>query len=123
MATATKQARTSTRASNGALIARESKPMQFLIFEANGGDHYWTLLDRDGKSLARSPSYFSYQDAEDAARDVLAGAGSARLCHPIETDSPIDNMARRDEAKGRDDPDAERWLDEGGSFSRKAARR
>jgi uncharacterized protein YegP (UPF0339 family) len=53
--------------------------MQFLIFEDNGGDHYWTLQDRDGNSLARSPSFTSYQDTENAARVVLDGAGAAGL--------------------------------------------
>jgi uncharacterized protein YegP (UPF0339 family) len=79
MATATKQARTSRRPSRGALVATDSVPMQFLIFEDNGGDHYWTLQDRDGNSLARSPSFASYQDTENAARVVLDGAGAAGL--------------------------------------------
>ena len=77
MATATKRARTSRRASRGALV--ESVSMEFLVVEDNGGDHHWTLLDRDGNSLGRSPSFASYKHAEDAARVVLAGAGSARL--------------------------------------------
>ncbi len=81
MATATKQARTRTPASRDALVAPEpeSEPIRFLIFEDNAGDYYWTLLDRKGKSLGRSPTYASYQDAENAARVVLAGAGSAGL--------------------------------------------
>jgi uncharacterized protein YegP (UPF0339 family) len=79
MATATKQARTRTPASRDALVTPESGPIRFLIFEDNAGDYYWTLLDRNGRSLGRSPTYASYQDAENAARVVLAGAGSARL--------------------------------------------
>jgi hypothetical protein len=58
MATATKKARAATGATRGC---------------------HWTLIDRDGNSLARSPSFASYEHTEDAARVVLAGAGSARL--------------------------------------------
>jgi uncharacterized protein YegP (UPF0339 family) len=67
MATATKKARAN------------SESMEFLIVEDNGGDYHWTLQDRDGSSLARSSSFPSYERTEDAARAVLAGAGSARL--------------------------------------------
>jgi hypothetical protein len=79
MATAPKQARTNRRPSRGVLVASDSVPMQFLIFEDNGGDHYWTLEDRDGNSLARSPSFTSYQDTANAARVVFDGAGAAGL--------------------------------------------
>jgi uncharacterized protein YegP (UPF0339 family) len=71
MATATPKA----RAKRGAAAS----PMQFRIVEDNGGDYHWTLLDRDGASLARSGSFASYERTEDAARVVLAGAGAARL--------------------------------------------
>ena len=77
MATATKKARAAAGADRGAGVASVS--MEFLIIEDNGGDYHWTLLDRDGNSLARSPSFETYEHAEDAARVVLAGAGSARL--------------------------------------------
>ena len=53
--------------------------MTFRVFEDNGGDFHWTLLDHDGISLGRSESFSSYEHAEDAARVVRAGAGSARL--------------------------------------------
>lgn len=76
MATAASKVRADT---NGAETASEPELMQFLIAEDNGGDYQWTLLDREGNSLARSPGYATYQDAEDAARVVLVGAGSARL--------------------------------------------
>ena len=79
MATATKKARAATGATNGAVVASDSVSMEFLVVEDNGGDYHWTLIDRDGNSLARSPSFASYEHAEDAARVVLAGAGSARL--------------------------------------------
>jgi uncharacterized protein YegP (UPF0339 family) len=79
MATATKKARATNGANPGAGVGSNSVSMEFVIVEDNGGDYHWTLLDRDGNSLARSPSFGSYEHAEDAARVVLAGAGSARL--------------------------------------------
>ena len=82
MATATKKARAVTGANRGTVVASESVSMEFLIVEDNGGDYHWTLMDRDGNSLARSPSFTSYEDAEDAARVVLAGAGSAAARPP-----------------------------------------
>jgi uncharacterized protein YegP (UPF0339 family) len=79
MATATKKARAHTSTNGGAALAPDSVPMEFLIVEDNSGDYHWTLQDRNGRSLARSRSYASYERTEDAARVVLAGAGSARL--------------------------------------------
>ena len=79
MATATKKARANSSANGGAPRASDSEPMEFLIVEHNGGDYHWTLQSRDGTSLARSRSFASYERTEDAARVVLAGAGSARL--------------------------------------------
>ena len=72
MATATKKAR------RGAVVS-DPPSMEFLIVEDNAGDYHWTLLDRDGTSLARSGSFATYEHTEDAARVVLAGVGSARL--------------------------------------------
>jgi hypothetical protein len=79
MATATSKARAAAGTTRGAVRASDSVSMEFLVVEDNGGDYYWTLMDRDGISLARSPSFASYEHAEDAARVVLAGKGSARL--------------------------------------------
>jgi len=90
MATATKKARAPRRATRGAVVASESVSMEFLIVEDNGGDYHWTLLDRDGNSLARSPSFASYELAKDAALVVLAGAGSARLDRRAATDCSVD---------------------------------
>jgi hypothetical protein len=63
--------------------------MQLLIFEDNGGDYYWTLVDGNGNGLARSPSCASYEYAVDAARVVLAGASAARLERRAATDYPV----------------------------------
>ena len=79
MATATMKARAATGATNGAVDASDSASMEFLVVEDNSGDYHWTLIDRNGNSLARSPSFASYEHTEDAARVVLAGARSARL--------------------------------------------
>jgi uncharacterized protein YegP (UPF0339 family) len=107
MATATHKARTNRRASRSALAAPESVPMRFLIFEDNAGDYHWTLIDHNRESLARSPSFASHEDAENAARIVLAGAGSARLDRQVGTDSPLEIGALCDEAAARDDTDTE----------------
>jgi uncharacterized protein YegP (UPF0339 family) len=64
--------------------------MEFLIVEDNGGKYHWTLLDREGESLARSPRLVSYEQAENAASVVLAGAGSARLVRRAATDSSVE---------------------------------
>jgi uncharacterized protein YegP (UPF0339 family) len=86
MATAAQKGRTPTGASRGAERASDTASMEFLIVEDNGGKYHWTLLDREGNSLARSPRLVSYEQAENAARVVLAGAGSARLDRHAVTD-------------------------------------
>jgi uncharacterized protein YegP (UPF0339 family) len=90
MATATRNGRVTTGANGGAAVASELESMEFLIVEDNGGKYHWRLLDRDGNSLARSPSYASHHDAEDAALVVLAGGGSARLDRRAATGSSLD---------------------------------
>jgi hypothetical protein len=90
MATATKPAHATGGANRRAAAASNSVSMEFLIVEENGGDYHLTLLDRDGNSLARSPSCASYEHAEAAARVVLAGAGSARLGRRAANGSSLD---------------------------------
>jgi uncharacterized protein YegP (UPF0339 family) len=90
MATAAMKARANAGANGGAATAPESVSMEFLIVEDNGGHFHWTLLDRDGHDLARSPSHASHEDAEDAALVVLAGAGSARLDRRAATNGSLD---------------------------------
>jgi uncharacterized protein YegP (UPF0339 family) len=77
MATATKKARTNKAAA--ASSKSKSNSMEFLIFEDNAGEYHWTLFDSAGDSLARSPSFASYEQAERAAHVVHDGAGSARI--------------------------------------------
>lgn len=83
----------------------------------NGGSYRWTVLGRDGESLAHSWPYASHDEAADAARVVLGGAGSARFKASALVDLPGDLVARS-ATVARDDCDAEHWLDQGGSFSR-----
>ena len=90
MATATMQDRARTGADRRAVVVSDPASMEFLVVEDNAGDYHWTLLDRDGNSLARSPSLVSYRQAEDAARVVLAAAGSARLDRRAASDSSLD---------------------------------
>jgi uncharacterized protein YegP (UPF0339 family) len=90
MATATQKARATKGAPRGAAVTSDSASMEFVIVEDNGGDYHWTLLDRDGTSLAQSCSFASYQHTEDAARVVLAGAASARLDPQAAIDSSVE---------------------------------
>jgi uncharacterized protein YegP (UPF0339 family) len=98
---------------------RRSEPAssKFLVLEDNtGGGYRWTLVAAGGEHLAWSPRFASYQEATRAARIARAGAASA----PIEgrpVDTPLaDPAARLQMAFERDHLDAERWLDEGGSY-------
>ena len=118
MATATTKSRAAKRLARRTREVRVAEPMQFLIFEDNGSDYHWTIVARNGAILARSGSFASYDDADQAAEQVRAGAASARFDRRAGSASPVDLAARRDARS--DTSDAERWLDEGGSFNSKA---
>ena len=96
----------------------EPASMTFRIHEDNGGSYHWTLIAADSATLARSEGFASYDDAEHAAQRVRDAAASARFERRATEATPVDLIARRD-AKSAD-ADAERWLDEGGSFSSEA---
>ena len=96
---------------------RSPESMDFLIFEDNSGTFYWTIVASDGATLVRSGGFASYNDAEQAAERVRDAAASARLQRRGTGALPVDLIARRDPAR---DDDAERWLDEGGSFNSEA---
>jgi uncharacterized protein YegP (UPF0339 family) len=127
------QAKTAKR--NARVTARaRPKPasMTFLVFEDNSGGYHWTIVAASGESLVQSASFASYEDAKQAARVVHAGAASASfeyLAGATGATAPVELLARRqsDVVRGsgvvRGDPDAERWLDEGGSFSSEAVTR
>jgi uncharacterized protein YegP (UPF0339 family) len=120
MATATEKSRANRQVPRRAGGRSESAALTFLVFEDNGGDYCWTILGSDGESVTHSRPYPTRDDAAHAARVVRDGAGSARFEADAAPDRPVDLMARRDAALARDDSDAERWLDEGGSFGSEA---
>jgi uncharacterized protein YegP (UPF0339 family) len=116
MGTAPKKSRAARQLARRPADANLPAPLEFLIFEDNGGCYHWRLRAGDGAILAQSGSFGSYDDAEQAARLVRGGAVSARFAFRAEASLPVDLSARRD--AWSEDSDAERWLDEGGSFSR-----
>jgi uncharacterized protein YegP (UPF0339 family) len=119
MATATKKTRAARDIARRAVVST-SASMEFRVVETNGGRYRWMILDASGESLAQSGSFASYDDAANAARYLRNGAGSARFERRAAAAGPVDIVARRAAAMARDDSDAERWLDEGGSFSSEA---
>jgi uncharacterized protein YegP (UPF0339 family) len=118
MATATKNSRAAKQLARRPAHVRSPESMEFLTFEDNGGAYHWTIVASDGETLARSRGFASYDDAEQAAQRVRDAASSARFQRRGTGTLPVDLIARRDRAS--DEDDAERWLDEGGSFSSEA---
>lgn len=97
--------------------------MRFLVFEDNGGGYHWTIVAGSGATLVQSASFATYEEAKQAARIVRGGASSASFEDRAAGTPPVDLVARRDAAMARDHLDAERWSDEGGSFSSEAVAR
>ena len=118
MATGTKKSRAAKQLARRPAHVRSPEPMEFLIFEDNSGVYHWTIVASDGATLAHSGGFASYDDAVQAAQRVRDAAASAPLQRGGTGALPVDLMARRKPAS--DDDDAERWLDEGGSFSSEA---
>jgi uncharacterized protein YegP (UPF0339 family) len=104
-------------------VSNGSPAARFLVFEDNGGAYHWTIVNGSAETLVRSASFATYDEAAQAARVVRAGAASASLEQLGGDTPPVDLAARRKTAVVRDDLDAERWLDEGGSFSSEAVTR
>ncbi len=75
MATATKTPPAKRQIVRRAANRSGSGAITFLVFEDNGGDHYWTILGSAGESLAHSRPYPTHDDAAHAARVVRDGAG------------------------------------------------
>jgi uncharacterized protein YegP (UPF0339 family) len=92
--------------------------MEFLILEDNGGSYHWKILAGDGSTLGQSGDFGSYDAAERAALQICGGAAAARVHPRASGTGPVDLAARR--AASDENSDAERWLDEGGSFSSEA---
>jgi uncharacterized protein YegP (UPF0339 family) len=101
----------------------EPASMKFRVFEDNGGAYHWTIAADNGETLVRSASFATYDEAQQGARVVHAGAASASLEQLAGDGPPVDLVAPRHVGTGRDDRDAERWLDESGSFSSEAVTR
>jgi uncharacterized protein YegP (UPF0339 family) len=83
MATATKKARSAgplmrpdpvTRVGSQ---ARTPAPIQFLIFEDNGGTYHWKIVGGGGQTLAVSGGFDSSDAALQAAEHVRDRASSA----------------------------------------------
>ena len=102
---------------------REPASMTFLIYEDNGGGYHWTIVADGGEILVRSPGFGSYEEAEQAAGVVHRGASRAAFEHRSAAPPAVDLSARRAAVTARDRLDAERWLDEDGSFSSEAVTR
>jgi uncharacterized protein YegP (UPF0339 family) len=118
------QATTAKRKTRAAVSALpEPASMKFLVFEDNGGGYHWTIVAASGETLVQSASFATYEDAKQAARIVHGGAASASFENLAGDTPPVDLTARRGTRAARGDPGAERWLDEGGSFSSEAVRR
>jgi uncharacterized protein YegP (UPF0339 family) len=78
MATATKKvrpARPVDRRPHGA----ESAGLDYIVYQDNGGNYHWEIVDGSGQSLTHSGGFASHDDAERAARYVYRGAQSARF--------------------------------------------
>jgi hypothetical protein len=75
------------------------------------------------ETLAQSASFGSHKEAKRAARIVYRGASLASFEGRSGHTPRINLPARSDAATARDRVDAERWLDEGGSFNSEAVTR
>ena len=117
MATATKKSRASLQVARHAAVPTAPAAITFRVFEDNGGSYHWTLLGPNGESLAHSRPYSTHEEAARAALVMRDGASSARFKASATVDRSVDLVARRSAAVADDESDAERWLDEGGSFS------
>jgi hypothetical protein len=116
MATASKKSRASRQLARPPAQVHGPAPIEFVIVEDTGGRYHWSILAGDRTTLGRSGDFASYDDAEQAAQEILDGAASARFAR--RSNGPVDLAARR---TGRDDnSDPERWLDESDSFRSQA---
>lgn len=112
-----------TKARAAASAPPKPAAMRFLVFEDSDGGYYWTIVTRSGETLMQSASFASYEDAKQAAHIVHAGAASAAFEDRAPGAPPITTSARRNAEMARDRLDAERWLNEGGSFRSEAVTR
>jgi len=79
MATATKKAHAVKPIAKSARDASRLAPLEFLVYQDNGGDYHWELVGEAGERLAQSGIFASQGDAERAARCAYDGVSLARL--------------------------------------------
>ncbi len=101
----------------------EPAPVTFLLYEDNSGGYYWTIVGEDGKVLARSARFASYEEANVAADIVYRGVGQASFEDRSDRSPPVDLPVSRDVPSPLERPGTERSLDQGGSVSREAVTR
>ena len=89
---------------------------KFLSFEENGGAFHWALVAAGGDRLVPSATFVSYETARQAAGVVRSGAVSAPFENRADDPARLELAAHPEPATAAYDLDAERWLDEGGSF-------
>jgi hypothetical protein len=94
--------------------------MKFLSFEENGGAFHWAIVAASGDRVVESATLASYEEAKEAAGIARSGAVPAPFENSADDPAPLELAARRETATVTDDLDAERWLDEGGSFRSEA---
>ena len=121
MGTAPKKSRAARQLARRPAEANVPAPMEFVIFEDNGGCYHWRLRADDGAILAQSGGFVSYDDAQQAARLVRGGAVLAQFAFRAGDSLAVDLSARR--YASSENSDAERWLDEGGSVGREPVRK
>jgi uncharacterized protein YegP (UPF0339 family) len=95
----------------------EPAAMTFRIDKDNGGRYHWTIMADGRETLVRSASFGSYEQAKAAAGIVHRSASQASFEVRSDNAPTVDLFARR-AAASHEDSDSERWLDEGGSFTR-----
>ena len=108
---------TKRRAGARAVSPQASK---FLSFEENGGAFHWAIIAAGGDRLVPSATSAPYEQAKQAAGVVRSGAVSAPFENRADGPARLELAARPEAATAAYDLDAERWLDEGGSFSSEA---
>jgi uncharacterized protein YegP (UPF0339 family) len=77
MGTAPKKSRAARQLARRSAEVNLPASMEFVIDEDNGGAYHWRIAAGNGGTLAQSGSFVSYDDAEQAARQVRDAAGSA----------------------------------------------
>jgi hypothetical protein len=94
--------------------------MQFLGFEDNRGVFHWAIVGASGDRLVQAATFVSYEEAKQAAGVVRSGAVSAPSENRADGAARLELAARHETPTATDDLDAQRWLNEGGSFSSEA---